>query len=209
MLIEQWLPHLLHERLMGTATSRLVGLAIAVLFAAIAAGCGSGRHTQSAVAGFAWLSPAPPPAGWHTDRIPSGAALSYPPGWTRIHGDPGTATIALLGSDHQILGYLNLTPRQGAETLANYVHFRVDHNGDEGDSEIRILSSVTKRRFGDGHASCVQDSYATKTRAQYVELACLLAGSRTTVVVLGAATPQQWARISPLLERAISTTTTT
>jgi hypothetical protein len=196
---------------MGTATSRFAGLAIAIVSAAIAAGCGSARHTQTAgsgVAGFAWLNPAPPPAGWQTVRIPSGAAVSYPPGWTRIHGDPGTATVALLGPEHQYLGYLNLTPRQGAETLDNYAHFRVDHNGDEGDSAINTLASATKRRFGSGYVSCVQDSYETKTGARYVELACLVSGPRTSVVVVGAAPPQSWPRVSPLLQRALSTTTT-
>ena len=197
---------------MGTATSRLLVLAVAVLSAAAAAGCGGGaRHTQTAsseVAGFTWLNPAPPPATWQTVRIPSGAAVSYPPGWTRIHGDPGTATVALLGSGDQILGYLNITPRQGAETLANYAHLRVDHNGDEGDSAITTLNAVTNHRFGEGHASCVQDSYATRTRARYVELACLLAGPRASVVVVGAAPPQQWPHVSPLLQRAIATTTT-
>jgi hypothetical protein len=196
---------------MGTAASKLAALAIAVVSAALAAGCGSGRQTQpgggSRPPGFARLSPAPPPAGWRIVHIPSGAAVAYPPGWTRIHGDPGTATVALLGTGHQIVGYLNLTPRQGAETVTNFAHFRVDHNGDEGDSAIRTLASATNRRFDGGHITCVQDSYATKTGARYVELACLVSG-RSTVAVVGAAPPQSWSRVSPLLQRAISTTTT-
>ena len=194
---------------MGTATSRLAILAIAVASTALAAGCGGARHTQSArstPAGFAWLNPAPTPDGWSTVRIPSGAAVSYPPGWSRVHGDAGTATVALLGSEHRYLGYLNLTPKQGDETLANYARFRVDHNGDEGDSGIRTLAATTKRRFGSGYISCVQDSYATKTGARYVEVACLLSGARTSVVVVGAGQPQDWVRVSPLIQRAISTT---
>ncbi|TMM02984.1 MAG: hypothetical protein E6G05_08470 [Actinobacteria bacterium] len=193
---------------MGTGTSRLAAVAIAVVSAA-AAGCGSGGQTQrgrSAQAGFAWLNPAPAPAGWPTVPIPSGAAVSYPPGWSRIHGDPGTATVALLGSGHQILGYLNVTPRQGPETLANFAHFRVDHNGDEGDHGITTLAATTKRRFGSGQTSCVQDSYATKTGARYVELACFVSGPRTSVVVVGAAPPESWQRVSPLIQRAISST---
>jgi hypothetical protein len=194
---------------MGTATSKLAALALAVVSAALAAGCGSARHAQTGgggAAGFAWLKPAPPPVGWPTIRIPSGSAVSYPPGWTPIHGDPGTATVALHGPRRQLVGYLNLTPRQGAETLANYAHFRVDHNGDEGDSSIRTLASATKRPFGSGHISCVQDSYATKTGARYIELACLVSG-RTGVAVVGAAPPRDWTRVSPLIQRAISTTT--
>jgi hypothetical protein len=195
---------------MGTATSRLAAVAIAVVSAALAAGCGSARHNQpgrSAAATFAWLNQAAPPAGWPTVRIPNGATVSYPPGWSRIHGDPGTATVALLSRGGQYLGYLNLTPRQGTETLADYARFRVDHNGDEGDRAIRTLAAATKRRFGPGYASCVQDSYTTKTGARYVELACLVTGPRTSVVVVGAGAPQNWPRVSPLIQRAISTTT--
>ena len=61
---------------MGTGISRLAAVAIAVVSAA-AAGCGSGGQTQrgrSEQAGFAWLNPAPAPAGWPTVPIPSGAA---------------------------------------------------------------------------------------------------------------------------------------
>lgn len=196
---------------MGTAASKFAALAIALVSAALAAGCGGGRQTQaggaSGQAGFAWLSPASPPAGWRSVHIPTGATVPYPPGWTPIHGDPGTATVALLGPKHQIVGYLNLTPRQGAETVANYAHFRVEHNGDEGDSGIRTLASATNRRFGGGRISCVQDSYVTKTGARYVELACLASG-RSTVAVIGAAPPQSWPRVAPLLQRAISSTTT-
>jgi hypothetical protein len=206
---------------MGTATSRLTALGIAAL-AAVAAGCGSAEHetrtttgtarttTQSTTAAtnFAWLRAAPAPAGWHTARISSGAAVSYPPGWIRIHGDPGTATVALVASNHQFVGYLNLTPRQGAETLANWAHFRVEHNGDEGDRGVQTLASTTNRGFGRGRISCLQDAYATGKGTRYVELACLVAGSRGDVVVVGAGTPQSWPRVSPLIQRAITTTST-
>src|SRR5947209_4595230 len=188
-------------------TRALVGaLAVAL------AGCGSNAQPNpSSITHrnpFSWLVPGPVPADWQVATTANGAQLAYPSGWTRIHGDPGTATVALLGSGDQILGYLNITPRQGAETLANYAHLRVDHNGDEGDSAITTLTAVTKHRFGEGRASCVQDSYATRTGARYVELACLLAGPRASVVVVGAAPPQQWPHVSPLLQRAIATTTT-
>jgi hypothetical protein len=195
---------------MAMATSKLAALAIAGATAAAVAGCGAAGHAQpahSARASFAWLNQSSPPNGWLTARIASGAALSYPPGWTRIHGDRGTATVALLGPGHQYLGYLNITPRQGPESLANFARFRVDHNGDEGDSAIRTQAATTQRRFGAGHASCVQDSYGTKAGARYIELACLIAGPRTSVVVVGAGTPQSWPRVSPLLQRAISSTT--
>ena len=50
--------------------------------------------------------------------------LAYPPGWTPIKTDPGTASVALLGGGERIDGYLNATPRQGNETLADWSRFR-------------------------------------------------------------------------------------
>jgi hypothetical protein len=201
---------------MGTAISRLIAFGVAAL-CLVAAGCGSTkRATQSTTtatqsttnaASFAWLQAAPAPAGWQTARISTGAAFSYPPGWVRIHGDSGTASAALLGSDHKYVGYLNLTPRQGAETLENWAHFRVDHNVDEGDRRVQTLAATTKRGFGAGHISCVKDAYATGTGARYVELACLVGSARGNVVVVGAAPPQSWPRVSPQIEQAIASAT--
>ena len=93
--------------MMGTSASRLAALAIAVVSAALAAGCG-GRQAQagggSGSAEFAWLSPASRPAGWQSIHIRAGATVAYPPGWTPIHGDPGTATVALLGAARHLIG---------------------------------------------------------------------------------------------------------
>jgi hypothetical protein len=50
----------------------------------------------------------------------------------------------------------------------------------------------------------VEDTYTTATGARYVELACLIAGRRTSVVIVGASPPSDWARVEPLLERAIT-----
>ena len=61
------------------------------------AGCGgSGRGRASGP--FAWLKPASTPTGWNVARIHGGATLAYPPGWTPIKTDPGTASVALLGN---------------------------------------------------------------------------------------------------------------
>jgi hypothetical protein len=137
-------------------------------------------------------------------RIPSGAVLAYPPSWRRVHGDPGTATVVLLGPSGLIVGYLNLTPRQGSETPGNWPRFRPLHNGEEGDTDVRILGTATGLKFRAGRGSCVEDSYATSTGARYIELACLVRADRTSSVVIGASRPSQWPQISPLLERSIS-----
>jgi hypothetical protein len=130
--------------------------------------------------------------------------MSYPPGWTRIHGDPGTASAALFDARHDYVGYLNLTPRQGAETLDNWGHFRVDHNGDEGDRHVTTRAVALRRPLRGATGSCVEDTYTTATGAHYVELACLIQGRRTTAVIVGAAPPDDWARVKPLLERAVT-----
>jgi hypothetical protein len=154
------------------------------------------------------LHPAPAPAGWRSIRIPDGATVAYPPSWKRIRSDVDTGTAVLLGPDDQIRGYLNLTPRQGEETLANWSRFRIDHNGEEGDRAIVTLGRAGGLRFRTGRGSCVRDSYTTKTAHHYTELACIVAGPTATTVVVGAAPTKSWPRISPLLERAISTMTT-
>ncbi len=186
---------------MGTATSRrgLLGLAFAAI---LLAGCGG--STQ-----FAWLRPAQPPSGWPVARIASGASMPYPPSWTRIAGDSGTATVALLDSRHDYLGYLNITPRQGDETLADWSRFRTAHNKEEGDRDVTSLAAATGSRVRGGSASCVKDQYTTTTGRRYIEVACLLVGNETGVVVVGATTPQDWTRISTLIERAISGSNTT
>jgi hypothetical protein len=156
---------------------------------------------------FAWLRPSAPPAGWPVVRISSGAAMAYPPGWSRIKGDPGTASAALIGPEQRYVGYLNLTPRQGAENLADFGRFRVEHNAEEGDRNVRTVAVARSRHLRGATGSCVQDAYTTATGARYVEIACFVQGRRTSVVVVGAAPPDAWSRISPLLERTITSVT--
>ena len=189
----------------ATATSRLLaGLLAITTLAVTAAGCG-GKAAPGPKPAFAWLSAHSAPAGWLTARIPSGAAMSYPPGWKRVTGDRGTATVVLAGGADGTLGYLNLTPRQGEETIANWTRFRVAHNREEGDRNVAMLAAANGRPFGEGRASCVKDSYATSTGAHYIEIACLATGRRGSVVIVGASPPAAWRRVSPELERAIST----
>jgi hypothetical protein len=199
---------------MGTATSRL-----ALGLAALAIGCagcgGSGSNSSSSTASppapaasaggaFAWLRPQPAPSSWHVVRIPSGAEMAYPPGWRQIKGDPGTATAALLTAGGSYLGYLNATPQQGGETLANWRTFRVEHNHEEGDRSVVPLAHAEGLRFLDGHASCVKDAYVSVTGAHYTEIACLVAGANGNTVIVGAAPTTRWADVSSSIQRAIS-----
>lgn len=181
----------------GADHAIVVGLALTTV--AVAA-CGAAAHHSHA---FSWLHPQAPPADWRVARIAGGGELAYPPGWSRRRGDPGTATAVLLSSGGRFLGYLNLTPRQGGETLSNWPSFRVEHNREEGDHAVTRLAAATGLHFLSGHGSCVKDSYATRTGSRFVEIACLVAGARATSVIVGAAPPAAWPRISGAIKRAI------
>jgi hypothetical protein len=189
---------------MGTGTSRFTLMRAATLWLALAAvglaGCGGASESGA----FSWLRPQAAPTDWKLRQIPSGAVLAYPPSWSVQHGDPGTATAALLGSDGRFLGYLNITPQQGDETLSNWSSFRVDHNRNEGDRAVRRLAAATGLRFLTGHGTCVKDAYTTQTGSRFVEIACLVAGARAESVIVGAAPPAGWATESPTIERAIA-----
>ncbi len=166
-------------------------------------------HTPAASAGrlgasgFRSSHPAAAPLAWGKAKITTGAVLFYPPGWRLIRGDRGTATAVTIDGEKRIAGYLNLTPRQSRETLADWTSFRVSHNAQEGDREVRREAARQDLRFRSGRGTCVRDSYTTVSHARYIELACLVMGSSATSVIVGAAPPQQWSRMSPLLERAI------
>jgi len=188
----------------------LLGLALALAVAGCGAGARSGASTATprtgtAAAGpFPALRPAPPPSGWRTATLPSGAVLAYPASWHAIRTDSGTASAALTDAHGAFVGYLNLTPRQGGETPTNWPGFRVSHNRGEGDLVVTARGSARGVRFRDGaRGTCVRDAYTTKTHLRFIEIACLLHGARADSVIVAAAAPAQWAAQWPTLARAI------
>lgn len=182
--------------------SLVTGAVGAALVVGALAGCG-GSDPSRASGPFAWLKPAAPPAGWKVVHTGGGAALASPPGWTSIRTDPGTASVALVGHDGRTDGYLNATPRQGTETLADWSRFRPRHNQEEGDRSLRVIATTTAADFRSGRGACVIDTYAT-SKASYREIACLVSGRRSSAVVVAAAPVALWARQAPTLERAVS-----
>ncbi len=170
--------------------------------ALLVSACGSSGQSRTAAA--TWLGASPAPPSWPVARIASGGALPYPPGWRRTPGDPGTATAVLLDANGRILGYLNLTPRQGDETLANWSSFRIAHNTQEGERSASRLSAATNLAFPTGRGSCVKDSYTTKTGSRYIEIACLVSGHQGLVVIVGAASPSAWPRLGGDISRALA-----
>jgi hypothetical protein len=183
-------------------TVSLVPVAVGAALLAALAGCGASGGGRAS-GPFAWLKPAPPPTGWTVARTPGGATLAYPPGWTPIKTDPGTVSAARLGPDGRIDGFLNATPRQGTETLANWSRFRPRHNEDEGDRGVRLVAATADRQFRSGRGACVIDTYTT-SKAVYREIACLVTGPSRSAVVVAAAPSAQWAEQAPALHRAVS-----
>lgn len=194
----------------------MIGLwrALPILLAVAVAGCGgssprraSAPSTHAGVASsptaFAWVAN-PAPASWQAKRLPSGSELVYPPGWHLVHGDAGTATAVTLAASGRIVGYLNLTPRQGDEQLSSWPAFRVAHDRDEGDRSVQTLDHATGLKFAAGSGSCVKDQYTTRTGARYIEIACLVAGAHATSVIVGASPPDLWSRYAGTIERAVA-----
>lgn len=196
----------------ATATSRsrwAVAAALGILGAAAIAACGSSGNQADLPApkgpgALAGLRSAKAPAAWADAHLPrTGARLAYPPGWARVRADPGAVSAALRSPSGRIIGYLNATPQQGDETLANWSTFRPAHNVEEGDRDVSLVASATGLRLGGGRGSCVIDDYATSNGQRYRELACIVAGARSTAVVVGAAPPARWSGSSPVIDRAI------
>lgn len=139
-----------------------------------------------------------------TAALPSGdASIAYPRDWQTFQTDPGTISVAPVHGG-PFIGYLNLTPRQGGETLANFPAFRLAHNREEGDRAVKRLASARDVRFSGGHGSCVADDYLSRVKSnRFREVACLVAGRRASTVVIGSAPPARWSTQGPIIERAI------
>ncbi len=166
-------------------------------------GAGAGTLAGSSLAR---LRPAPPPAAWRRATIASGAAtISYPGGWRSIPGDDGTVSFALRDRGGRYLGYLNVTPRQGAERLAGWAAFRTRRNAEDDDKAVRTVAAAERIRFAGAHGSCVIDDYTSRVGSNaYRELACIVTGRRDTSVFVGATLVSDWPTLGPIVKRAAS-----
>jgi hypothetical protein len=189
----------------GSRRLFLVAATIAAVLGVWGGAAGGSASLNGQPPAFRWLHPAPAPHGWKLARLPSGAAtFAHPRAWRPIRTDPGTVSVALIGHAGSIRGYLNATPRQGTETLANWPSFRIQHlREEESSKDVRLIASAHGLRFRSGRGSCVIDSYRT-SRTRYREIACLVAGSRTSSVLVGAAPSKTWAQQAETIERAIA-----
>ncbi len=154
--------------------------------------------------GFAWFRARPVPPGWRQAALPAGGAvLSFPSSLSAMPGDAGTVTRGLAQSG-SVLVYLNVTPRQGGETLRGWAGFRLDHLRDDDARSARLDSEAAGLAFRGGDGSCVIDDYITRVRAhRYREIACYVQGARTSSVLVAATPAADWARYGGLLEQAV------
>ena len=189
----------------GSRRLLLVAAAIAAILGVWGGAAAGSASVNGQAPAFRWLHPRPAPSGWKVARLPSGAAtFAYPRTWRPIRTDPGTASVALIGRGRSIRGYLNATPRQGTETLANWPSFRIQHlREEESSKDVRLIASAHGLGFRSGRGSCVIDSYRT-SRTRYREIACLVTGARTSSVLVGAAPSRTWTQQAETIERAIS-----
>jgi hypothetical protein len=168
----------------------------------------SGTRSPGAVSppGFSWFHPSRAPGGWARATIASGAAtLFYPAEWSLTPGDSGTVTAALRDRAGVFHGYLNVTPRQGAEKLEGWASFRTRRNTEEGDKHVRELAAAEDLRFRDARGSCVIDAYLSSVGSHsYREIACIVAGRHSSSVFVGAALRHDWPTLGQTLERAVS-----
>ena len=155
---------------------------------------------------FAWLASTAPPTTWARLTLPAGlGSLSLPPGFRAVPGDPGTASFAVLGSDGTYLGYLNVTPRQGDERLADWAAFRLAHlRGDETISATQD-GSVQSVQTANTMRSCVTDDYVTEVgHHHFHEVACLVMTTSAASVVVAATPSGDPAHLWAQVERAVA-----
>jgi hypothetical protein len=174
-------------------------------------GQGSSGHATSgsaaSPAAFAWFRPGAAPAAWLRASLPGQrATLSYPDSLSPVHGDHGTVTVGLNSPSGAVLVYLNVTPRQGGETLRNWPSFRLNHLRYDGATAVRVDGVSPSLNFRGGRGRCVIDSYVTKVHANhYQEIACFVQGTHAANVLVAATSARTWRVHQPLLDRVVST----
>jgi hypothetical protein len=137
---------------------------------------------------------------------PSGdAILAYPPSFRPARSDPGSLSVAAGTAPHVYEGYLNVTPRQGAEQLHGFAAFRLDRLGDE-DTAVHEIVAAENVAFVRAVGSCVNDDYRTRIGDNhYEELACLVAGRRSQFVIVASARFGEWDWFVRTLRTALAT----
>jgi hypothetical protein len=167
------------------------------------------QSQAAAPAGFAWFRPESAPASWLRASVAGQrGVLSYPGTLRPMSGDAGTVTYGLSTRAGAALIYLNVTPRQGGETLRNWPGFRTEHLREDGETDVRIDATSSMLSFRGGQGRCVVDDYTTKIHNNhYREIACYVQGAtsaHTASVLIAATRVVTWAQYGTLLERVVN-----
>ena len=205
----------------------MIRIVLAIAFAALATGIGVAvspaskakaaggtkvtmGHQRSpgstALGPFGWLASTSPPATWTRLAVPSGLGIvSSPPGFRRLQGDPGTLTLVLLNSAGNYLGYINVTPHQGHETLQDWAAFRLTHLRGEDAASAHEDAMVQSVRTAATLRSCVIDDYVTTVgHHHFHEVACDVTNGSVSSVVVAATPSGDPAHVWTQLERAVA-----
>lgn len=194
----------------GAVLAAVLGLAsvpLVLVAGSFGARAGARAHplaTPAPSSAFAWFHAKAAPAAWRqASTTGRQATLFYPPTWAPIPGDAGTVTRALRERSGLYVGYLNATPRQGAEQLRGWASFRTAHDREEGDRQVRQIAAAEGLAFRGARGSCVLDDYLSRVAShRYREIACFVVGRKHGGVFIGAALKRDWSALRITLERA-------
>ncbi len=155
---------------------------------------------------FGWLARTVPPPSWARLTVHSGlGTLSSPPGFHMVEGDPGTLSVALRNAAGTYLGYLNVTPHQGHETLQGWAAFRLSHLLDDDAVSVHEDATVQSVRTAAAVRSCVTDDYVTTMgHHHFHEVACYVTSGSVSSVVVAATPSGDPAHVWTQLERAVA-----
>lgn len=193
----------------GTAATLTAALSLALF------GCASGQSPSAGrgavapavtSAGFGWFHSNPAPGTWLSASLSGrSATLSYPGSLRPEHSDPGTVTVGSTARSGQTLVYLNVTPKQGDETVRNWPDFRMEHLREDGQSAVHLDGVSGPLNFRGGHGRCVMDNYTTdRHHNHYNEIACIVQGAHATSVLVAATSTAAWQANRALLEKVVS-----
>jgi hypothetical protein len=111
----------------------------------------------------------------------------------------------LLAPDGTYLGYLNVTPVEGDEGLADWAAFRVSHLREDDAISASLDGAVQSVQVGQTRRSCVTDDYVTEIgHHHFHEVACLVTTVSTGGVVVAATPTGDPAHLWAQLERAVA-----
>ena len=179
----------------------IVAFAVAVL---TLAACLTGADAAGTrAASFRWFAAAPAPATWAHRALPPGAGiLSYPA--TFVSGtDRDGISRERLDRHATVLVYLDVSLKQGTETLRDWPSYRLGVVRGES-NEVHEDGHALGLSFRGGRGSCVLDDYRTRVKNHhYREIACFVQGRRYASVLIAAALESEWVRAVKTLERAV------